>query len=154
MARFVESERGENKLIDERNYIYTYSKSTRNGENDIWVCEKRGTCKGRVWTLTGEPNIVKIVTDHVDHAPTAARPQMLQLVQEIRTRARTTQEQPQQILAAAVENIHQNVSALLPRKDNLKRSMRNQRVNQGMPVLPDTLEAMVLPQVINCICIL
>ena len=47
---FVNSERGKRKFVCENNFVYVFSKKTADGEHSIWVCEKRGKCKGRVYT--------------------------------------------------------------------------------------------------------
>ncbi|XP_031336714.1 uncharacterized protein LOC116166031 [Photinus pyralis] len=121
----VISKRGKQKLVYE-NHLYLFSKKTRDNINAIWVCEKRSTCKGRVWTEGMNGEVIKVVNLH-NHAAQAARPEAVRLVNEVCTRARTTQETPQQILAEVVSEAHANVAALLPRKDSLKRSIRAMR---------------------------
>jgi len=95
MADSVLSKRGKRKLID-NNHVYTFSKTTADQQHEIWACEKRSTCKGRVWTQGLEGPVVKVVTEH-NHAAQAARPEALQLVDQIRQHATTTSERPQQI---------------------------------------------------------
>uniref|UniRef100_A0A915JG87 Uncharacterized protein n=1 Tax=Romanomermis culicivorax TaxID=13658 RepID=A0A915JG87_ROMCU len=61
-------------------------------------------------------------------------------------RARTTVETPQEIVGNVVTGIHTNVAALLPRKDSLKRTVRNVRQDQNLPALPRDVENLVIPQ--------
>lgn len=143
---FVPSERNKSKRIHE-GFVYTFSKRTKDEANGIWVCEKRNTCNGRIWTQGLDGRVVKIVTSHT-HAPDATRPEALQILGDIRERAITTQEQPQQIVATAVQAAHENVRAHLPAKESLKRTIRNVRNHNGAPRLPATLEELVIPQVI------
>ncbi|KAB0803766.1 hypothetical protein PPYR_00736 [Photinus pyralis] len=74
------------------------------------------------------------------------KPEAVRLVNEVCTRARTTQETPQQILAEVVSEAHANVAALLPRKDSLKRSIRAMRKVGNMPRLPQTIDQLNIPQ--------
>lgn len=145
MAESVGSIRGKRKLVHE-NHVYVFSKKTKNEEHDIWVCEKRSTCKGRVWTRGEAGEVTKIVTEH-NHAAQAARPEALQIFDQMRERARTTHEQPHQIIVATVEGAHANVAACLPRKDSMKRTIRKIRNNNGAPALPQNVQELVIPQV-------
>uniref|UniRef100_A0A915HP92 FLYWCH-type domain-containing protein n=1 Tax=Romanomermis culicivorax TaxID=13658 RepID=A0A915HP92_ROMCU len=122
-GNFVKSEKNFEKLVHD-GYIYTLSKRTADGKHGIWVCEKRGTCKGWVWTEGLTDNVKKTVTAH-DHAAQAARSEAIRIVHEMKHRAATTQELPQQILSTAVQNTHANVLAVLPRKESLKHTIRN-----------------------------
>ncbi|KAB0801058.1 hypothetical protein PPYR_05412 [Photinus pyralis] len=143
-VQIIISKRGKQKLVYE-NHLYLFSKKTRDNINAIWVCEKRSTCKGRVWTEGMNGEVIKVVNLH-NHAAQAARPEAVRLVNEVCTRARTTQETPQQILAEVVSEAHANVAALLPRKDSLKRSIRAMRKVGNMPRLPQTIDQLNIPQ--------
>ena len=147
MAEGVLSERGKRKLVYQ-NYIYIFSKRTSNEAHGIWVCEKRGNCKGRVWTRGLDGPVVKIVTKH-NHPAEVTRPEALQVVQQLRNRAANTQEQPQQRIATAVTGIHQNIAASLPRLSSMKRTIHRVRNNNGIPSLPHNLEQLIIPQVIH-----
>lgn len=81
MANAVETQRGRHKLVHE-NYLYTFNKATVDREHDIWVCEKRTTCKARVWTLANQDEVVKIVRGH-NHAQQAARPDALRIMNRV-----------------------------------------------------------------------
>ncbi|XP_073406402.1 uncharacterized protein [Dendrobates tinctorius] len=139
----VLSKRGRSKLVHE-NHIYLFSKRTADDVHSIWVCEKRSTCKGCVWTNEESGEVVKVVNLH-NHAAQAARPEAIRLVNEAVTRARTTQETPQQILTDVVSGAHSNVAALLPRKASLKRTIRLARQLGNIPRLPQTLDQLVIP---------
>uniref|UniRef100_A0A915JBC4 Uncharacterized protein n=1 Tax=Romanomermis culicivorax TaxID=13658 RepID=A0A915JBC4_ROMCU len=82
-------------------------------------------------------NVNKTVTTQ-DHAAQAARSEAIRIVDEMKHRAATTQELPQQILSTAVQNTHANVLAVLPRKESLKRTIPNVRNQNGSaPPLPN-----------------
>lgn len=70
MSFFVKSEKGKNKLVHD-NHVYVHSKITSDGEQSIWVCEKRGQCKGRVWTLGETTTVTKVVMGHTHAAQTS-----------------------------------------------------------------------------------
>ncbi|XP_073400393.1 uncharacterized protein [Dendrobates tinctorius] len=139
----VLSKRGRRKLVHE-NHIYLFSKRTADDVHSIWVCEKRSTRKGRVWTNEESGEVVKVVNLH-NHAAQAARPEAIRLGNEAVTRARTTQETPQQVLTDVVSGAHSNVAALLPRKASLKRTIRLARQLGNIPRLPQTLDQLVIP---------
>uniref|UniRef100_A0A915J2B0 Uncharacterized protein n=1 Tax=Romanomermis culicivorax TaxID=13658 RepID=A0A915J2B0_ROMCU len=91
-------------------------------------------------------NVKKTVTTH-DHAAQAARSEAIRIIDEMKHWAATTQELPQQILSTAVQNTHANVLAVLPRKESLKRTIRNVRnQNGGASPLPNTLADLIFPQ--------
>jgi FLYWCH zinc finger domain len=141
----VISKRGKRKLVHE-NHVYVFSKKTKDSIHGIWVCEKRSSCNGRVWTQEENGEIVKVVTPH-NHAAQAARPQALQMICQMKERARTSLEQPQQIVSTSVAGVHADVAALLPRKDSLKRTIRNARNDNGIPALPRNVEELMIPEV-------
>ncbi|XP_077148452.1 uncharacterized protein LOC143809211 [Ranitomeya variabilis] len=140
----VLSKRGKKKLVYE-NHIYIFSKRTADDVHSLWVCEKRLTSKGCVWTNEASGEVVKVTNPH-NHAAQAARPEAIRLVNEVVTRARTTQETPQQILTEVISGTHSNVVALLPKKLSLKRTLRLSRQLGNIPRLPQTLDQLVIPQ--------
>lgn len=148
---FIKSSKGKNKLIHE-SHVYVFSKKTSDLQHSIWVCEKRTICKGRVWTLGESPNVVNIVQGHL-HPADASRSEALRVLDTIKDRARSTQESSQQILSAAMVNVHANVCAALPRKDSLKRSIRMVRQTVGNPPLPLNIEDLVIPEVSFNLCV-
>ncbi|CAJ0959347.1 unnamed protein product [Ranitomeya imitator] len=139
----VLSKRGRRKSVHE-DHIYLFSKRTADDVHSIWVCEKWSTCKGRVWTNEKSGEVVKVVNLH-SHAAQAASPEAIRLVNEAVTKARTTQETPQQILTDVVSGAHSNVAALLPKKASLKRTIRLARQLGNIPRLPQTLDQLVIP---------
>ncbi|KAK4883331.1 hypothetical protein RN001_006650 [Aquatica leii] len=130
---FVTSNRGAQKFIDDNHFVYVFSKKSGNEEDSIWVFEKRGQCKGRIWTIDN------IVTPH-NHASEATRVPVLNILSRVNERAHDTEETPQQILATNFQNVHGNIIAKLPRQDAIKRTIRRQRNEQGLPELPTDLE--------------
>ncbi|KAB0805687.1 hypothetical protein PPYR_02657 [Photinus pyralis] len=141
---FVTSSRDGRKFIDDNNFVYVFSKKSANKENSIWVCEKRGLCKGRIWTIANRVEVVRIVTPH-NHAAEATRGPVLNILSRVKERARDTEETPQQILATNLQNVHRNIMAKLPRQDAIKRTIRRQRNQQGLPELPTDLEHLNIP---------
>lgn len=136
--------RGKKKLIGPDNHVYTLCKMTKCEKFGIWVCEKRPKCKGRVWTDGALGEVIKVVTEH-NHAAKAARPQAIRVINEMKERAKSTQENPQQIVASTVQQVHANILAILPRKDSLKRTIRGVRNQNGVPALPLNIVDLVIP---------
>ena len=123
MAKSIESRRGKRKFIDDDSHIYVFSKRPADEKYRIWVCEKRSTSKGRVWTDGLEGPVIKIVNKH-NHAAQAARPGALEMIGEMQHCAKTMNERPQQIVASVISKAHSDVAAILPKKDSLKRAIR------------------------------
>ena len=115
MAESVLSKRGGKNLFM-RTMSMFFSKFT---SDKIWVCEKRSTCRGRVWSRGIDGEIFKVVTDH-NHAAQAARPEAIRIIDEVKEHAARTQDAPQQILSNVLTGVHADVAAVLPRKDTLK----------------------------------
>ncbi|XP_050516064.1 uncharacterized protein LOC126890938 [Diabrotica virgifera virgifera] len=143
MADYVLSKRNKRKLVHE-SHIYVFSKKTKNEDHEIWVCEHRSSCKGRVWT-DGDGQVVKIVTHH-NHAAQAARPAAARLVATAKERCTTTQETPQQIIGNVISAAHADVAAILPKKESLKKIIRRARGDEGVPALPRNIQELVIPQ--------
>lgn len=98
-------------------------------------------------TTAGHDRVVKIVAGH-NHAASAAQPDALNILGNIRQGVATTQELPQQIIAAEVQGVHSNILAKLPVKETMKGTIRNQRNNNGQLPLPRNLEELQIPDVI------
>lgn len=143
---FVVSKRGGKKFVDEDNFVYVFSKLTFDSIHSIWVCEKRGECNGRLWTIGDTPHVAKIVSQH-SHAAQAGRPVALQLLTKIKSRAENYQENPQQIMATVLENVHSNISSLLPKKDSLRKVIQRKRKHDNIPPVPNNLENLKIPNV-------
>lgn len=144
MTKFVKSIRGKNKLIDDDNHVYVASKRTKDKQFLIWVSQQCSKCKGRVWTAGYEGPMVKVVQEH-NHAAQAARPEALQIVQDIKNAATTSNERPHQIVTTTVNEVHGNVVVLLPRKDSIKRTIRMFRNNNNVPALPNHVGDLIIP---------
>ena len=145
MAESVLSKRGKTKLVHE-NHVYVFSKFTSDKKHLIWVCEKRSTCKGRVWSRGIDGEIFKVVTDH-NHAAQAARPEAIRIIDQVKEHAARTQDAPQQILSNVLTGVHADVAAVLPRKDTLKKTVRNVRRMEDIPALPRNVQDLLIPQV-------
>ena len=120
------------------------TKRTKDGQFLIWVCEQRFKRKGRVWTAGYEGPIVKVLRKH-NHAAQAARPEALQIVEDIRNTATISNERPHQIVTTALNEGHANVVVLLPRKDSIKRTIRDVRNHNDGPALPNHVGDLIIP---------
>ncbi|KAK4880625.1 hypothetical protein RN001_008771 [Aquatica leii] len=119
----------EENLLTKKTIFMFFSKYTSDRNHSIWVCEKRNKCNGRVWTIGNSINVAKIVTGHT-HAAQAGRPAAIRVLSEMKDRAQNNRENPQQIMATVLENVHANVSALLPKKDSLRKVIQRKRKDE------------------------
>lgn len=76
----------------------------------IWICEKRSQCRDRVWTNVTDGEVANIVSEH-NHAVQVERQQAIILITAMNQRARTTYEQPQQILASVLQGTGADLTA-------------------------------------------
>ena len=86
------------------------------------------------------------MTDH-NHAAQAARPEAIRIIDEVKEHAARTQDAPQQILSNVLTGVHADVAAVLPRKDTLKKTVRNVRRMEDIPALPRNVQDLLIPQV-------
>lgn len=70
---------------------------------------------------------------------------MLKVLCDLKERAKTTEEMPQQILATTLSNVHENVVCQLPSKDTIRRMVRRVRNEAGVPAIPRDIENLVIP---------
>ncbi|KAK4872354.1 hypothetical protein RN001_014383 [Aquatica leii] len=92
-----------------------------------------------------DDNVVKVVTKH-NHPAQAARPATIRLINEVKERATTTRESPQQIIGNVVAGAHANVSSLLPKKNSMKKLIRRAKQEQGAPALLRNVEELEIPE--------
>jgi FLYWCH zinc finger domain len=92
--QFQTSQKGKPQLLV-NGHLFSFHKTLVNG-NRAWKCTK---CKSRVHTDHNDSNIVKQPEDH-DHAADAAKVKAIAVVNELRQRARGTEDAPHQLIAA------------------------------------------------------
>ncbi|XP_064632829.1 uncharacterized protein LOC135491100 [Lineus longissimus] len=116
------------------------------GGKESWECELRRKylCKAKL-QLQGE-RVVGRTNDHT-HAGNAAKCEAQAVVANIRNRARTTEETPQQIITRATGGISDAGAAALPRVADIRRGVRRVRQEAGNPLpLPENAAAVEIPR--------
>ena len=142
---FIKSNKGGMKIAFE-GYVYCKQKELAN-EVLLYECElrrSRNYCKAKIKVKNNE--LVSKVNEHT-HPADATRIQNLKALQEMKNRARDTQETPHQIVTRAVEGMSEECSAILPTISHLKRNLRQcrQRSQNSLPV-PQNTQDLVIPQ--------
>ena len=141
---FIKSNKGGMKIAFE-GYVYWKQKELAN-EVLLYECElrrSRNYCKAKIKVKNNE--LVSKVNEHT-HPADATRIQNLKALQEMKNRARDTQETPHQIVTRAVEGMSEECSAILPTISHLKRNLRQcrQRSQNSLPV-PQNTQDLVIP---------
>lgn len=145
MPRMVKSNRGQNKLIDDMNYVYEKQKTNADGTKAYWKCEIK-TCRARVHTVAdGGPSIVKTVGDH-GHSASAAKSRARETLMDIKARALSSQETTRSLIADACGTLDANVMAVMPSPMLVSRNIRNWRQVKGnAPPIPQGLTGYSIP---------
>ena len=146
---FIKSNKGGIKIAFE-GYVYSKLKELAN-EVISYECELRRStsyCKAKIKVKDNE--LVGKVNEHT-HGPDVTRVENLKALQEMKNRARDTQETPQQIISRAVESMSETSAANLPTVSHLRRNLRQcrQRSQNSLPV-PQTTEDLVIPLEYKC----
>ena len=132
-VEFIRSEKGKLKL-KYTGYIYVFQKKLA-GNRQSWECEfrRQRLCKAKV-QLNAQDQYYGHTNEHT-HAPNIAKLQADTVIANIRHRARTTLETPQQIITQSVARMDPICAPLLPQAQSLRRETRRVR-RQSQPALP------------------
>src|SRR5882724_6890319 len=120
---FVKSQKGKDQL-EFKGYLYTRDRI--HGEKTYWKCTEFNThkCLGRIHTI--EEEVVKEVGKH-NHEKRNAEIATKRVLAEIKEKAETEPETPQQILASVSAGMSAAVAAKLPKVSLLKRTIQRKR---------------------------
>ena len=119
---FISSNKGGMKIAFE-GYVYAKQKELANKVLS-YECELRSSksqCKAKIKVKDNE--VVCKVNGH-KHGPDMIRIENIKALLEMKSRARDTQETPQQIISQAVEGMNENVAVSLPTVSHLRRNLR------------------------------
>ena len=143
---FTNTEKGRRKLLLD-GYSYVKQKDLSGGK-ESWECElrRKRLCKAKL-QLQGE-RVVGRTNEHT-HAGNAARCEAQGVLGNIRHRARTTEETPQQIITQATAGMSDASAAALPNVPHLRRGVRRVRQDcqeAGNPLpQPENAAAVEIP---------
>ena len=83
--------------------------------------------------INGE--LVGEINEHT-HSPSHDQLEVTKTKASIKRRSQATQDTPQQILEAALQNILETAAVNLPQINNLKRTIHSQRKDNNLPPTP------------------
>ena len=149
-SKYVESQRGKEKFIDDENYIYDFHMYSADKQRLFWRCEMRKSkCKARVHTkIQDNVNvIIKKINDH-DHSSTSAKVEARSAVSEIKRKIQTGESSStRMILADTVNKLDENVKCEISSLPTISRSITNWRTKAfGAPPLPLTRTGFEIPE--------
>ena len=136
---FVSSQRGKAKLCHEG---YFYVVSSDKTETINWRCAKR-PCKGSARTRKNDEEYIQIITEH-SHPPNCEEVEAHKVKDEIKSRAKISQEQPRQIFNTATATVSFECASQLPKYRSITRTI--QRSREGPLPAPQSLKDIALPQ--------
>jgi len=147
-VEILKTEKGKRKL-SENGFLYNHNRNSESAAGlSFWVCEKRGQCNARVHFYDGR--ITDRKNEHT-HGPDTDRVEIVKSVNEIKDRAASTMEPPQQILARSVPGT-EGARARMPAARTLKRSAQRER-NRGENAPPLPADRAVLDCMLLLYCI-
>jgi len=124
---YFTTEKGKLKIIHE-GYVYVKQKELKNGVTSF-ECEHRRNkreCKAKLKVRVKEIEIVDKLHEHT-HAPDVTHSEVSGTLDNIRKRARESEDTSQQIIAKTCANIRSETAANLPPIHHIKRNIRNRR---------------------------
>ncbi|KFD61128.1 hypothetical protein M514_12617 [Trichuris suis] len=140
----VVSQKGFHKLRV-RGYLMVKEKCA--GERYYWCCDHRKSlyCGGRaISCFRNGQHVLQKFVDH-NHAPVASAPYVATIVEEIKTRARSTADLPCQIVHSCTTSAPPNVAPYLPSRAALSESIRRVR-RAERPREPRSLAEVAIPE--------
>jgi hypothetical protein len=141
---FTRTEKGGRKLLFE-GFAYVLQKPLAGGKQS-WECElrRKRECKAKLH-LQGE-RVVARVNEHT-HAANVARCEVLTVRDNMKHRAETTEENPQQIIAQATANMSEAAAAVLPKITDVRRGIRRNRMVAGNQLpIPESAATVEIPR--------
>ena len=141
---FTQTERGGRKLLLE-GFAYVKQKDLAAGK-ECWECElrRKRQCKAKVHLLGRA--VVSRTNEHT-HVGNAARCEVLTVRANMKDRAETTEEAPQQILAQSIVGMSEAAAALLPKVNDVRRGIRRNRHEARIPLpRPDNAANVEIPR--------
>ena len=134
---FITTSKGGRKLI-RNNFMYHLNKTLENG-NTYWECDKRrrgSGCKAEV--VLDQENIFLRQSGEHAHAPDPEKVLVEKSISAIKRAAIETNGSTNNIIAANIADVTDNVLAKLPRMENLRRDVRRHRATHAAyPPIPD-----------------
>ena len=120
----IKTNKGGKKLVHE-GYVYVVDKERDN--KIYWRCEKRGLCSGR---LISNGEVISLTREHC-HPQDLMRKELLKVKQDLKEKARETDEITSSIVNKCTENIPVEVAGALPKKETLARTVKRVRHSQS-----------------------
>lgn len=125
----------------------------------LWKCERCNNskkyvkCPARIHTI--DDAVVKFVNEH-NHLPVPERKKCLEVVNEIKCKAKITNEKPRSIITSSQTTLNDIEAAIMTRKNNLNQRINYQRsknIDKG-PGVSDRSEFDLLDElkktILNC----
>ena len=113
--------------------MYVKQKVLKNG-SVCWECDQRRNkfaCKAKLHVL--DDQIIKEINNHT-HAVNRGEVQASKVRQEMKKRARETEETPQQIISNAVAHLNDHAAVTMLAVHHIRREIRRQRKRAGNQV--------------------
>ena len=131
MSYFVPSIRGGKKLVAEDSHIYIFEREKNS--KCYWSCEK-ANCKGRVHTLSGSPEVIKVAKEH-SHPPIPGRGLALKITGSMKKKAEASTCEPPRSIISTMERVPDAVAAQIPTITNLTQTIRRHRNAKQAPLV-------------------
>ena len=145
VIEYIQSEKGKPKL-KYKGYLYIYQKSLADNRHS-WECEfrRKNLCKARI-QVTHDDQYHGQINEHT-HTPNIAKIEADTVIANIKHRARTTYETPQQIITECLASSNPACAPLLPAAQTMRREARRIRKNSRPPLPKPTCAAdVVIPR--------
>ena len=133
--RFTRTSRGQERLIYD-GYMYTKHRNQRNGI--VWRCDFRSECSVCITVSNDRQTVIKEPPEHSNHAPDWGRLQAREHIEELKEAASTSREPIASIMQKNVERVSSEASMKMPKKETIKRTLRNVR-KKNMPPEPRSI---------------
>ena len=132
VSKYVESQRGKEKFIDDENYIYDVHMYSADKIRLFWLCEMRKTaCKARIHKKIqdGENVIVKKINNY-NNSCTSAKVKARSAISEIKCKIQNGESSSiRMILADTVNKLDENVKSEISSLPTISRSITNNIIN-------------------------
>ena len=140
MVSIIKSERGNDMLVDEQQFMYHKHGTNKDSTVIYWVCSQRKKrhCKARLHTKTSDEDfeVLKHVNEHT-HSSTKDQVDAKVAHESLKEKVKTSHQSSRVLVSQATASLDEATVSQMPNTSNISRNIRKWRQNlSNFPSVP------------------
>ena len=127
MVSIIKSERGNDMLVDEQQFMYHKHGTNKDHTVIYWVCSqrKKRNCKARLHTKTSDNGfeVLKHINEHT-HSSTKDRVDAKVAHESLKEKVKTSHQSSRVLVAQATASLDEAVLSQMPNTSHISRNIR------------------------------